>query len=109
LRIKPTAEAEKLQHPLRLRAGKTVRASFGDRHQTKLGGAPLLLQLELRQQLVSGAASCLRDRRVPSQIKYSLYQLLWQRVLLTHLFPIFDVKFGCFPVVARVGMHYGNG
>jgi hypothetical protein len=82
LRIKPTADAEKLQHPLRLRAGKTVRASFGDRHQTKLGGAPLLLQLELRQQLISGAASCLRDRRVPSQIKYSLYQLLWQRVLL---------------------------
>ena len=29
-----------------------------------------------------GAASCLREVRVPAQIKYSLYQLLWQRVLL---------------------------
>jgi hypothetical protein len=82
LRIKPTAGAEKVQHTLRLGGGKIVRANFGERYQTKLGGAPLLLQLELHQQLISGAASCLRDGRVPMAITYSLYQLLWQRVLL---------------------------
>jgi hypothetical protein len=82
LRIKPTAAVAKLQHTLRLGVGKNVKASFGERHQTRLGGAPLLLQLELHQELVNGAARCLRDSRLPSQIKYSLYQLLWQRVLL---------------------------
>lgn len=61
---------------------KSVKASFGERHQTKLGGAPLLLELELHQQLVGGAAACLRDWRMPLQVRYSLYQLLWQRVLL---------------------------
>lgn len=82
LRIKPTAEAEKLQHTLHLGKGKVIKAKFGERHQTKLGGAPLLLQLELCQQLVYGAATWLRDWRMPAQVKYSLYQLLWQRVLL---------------------------
>lgn len=82
LKIKPTAEAGKVQHALKLGRENVVKAKFGERHQTKLGGAPLLLQLELHQQLVWGAAASLRDWRVPSQIKYSLYQLLWQRVLL---------------------------
>lgn len=83
MKIKPTAETAKVQHTLRLGAGKMVKASFGERHQTKLGGAPLLLQLELHQQLIAGAAACLRDWRAPAQVRYSLYQLLWQRVLLT--------------------------
>ncbi len=82
MKIKPTAEAAKVQHTLGLGKEKIVRATFGERHQTKLGGAPLLLQLELHQQLVYGAAGCLRDWRVPTTIKYSLYMLLWQRVLL---------------------------
>lgn len=82
LKVKPTAEAKKLQHILHLGKEKIVKAMFGDRHQTKLGGAPLLLQLELSEQLVSGAAACLREWRMPGRIKFSLYQLLWQRVVL---------------------------
>src|SRR5438105_6205563 len=82
LKIKPTAEAGKLQHTLHLGREKTVKAMFGDRQQTKLGGAPLLLQLELTEQLVRGAAACLRDWRAPGQIQYALYQLLWQRIVL---------------------------
>ena len=82
MRIKPTDESGKVQHTLHLGKGKTVTAKFGERHQTKLGGAPLLLQLELHQQLVRGAAGSLREWRMPWQVKYSLYQLLWQRVLL---------------------------
>jgi len=82
LRVKTTAEAAEVQHQLHLSGGKIVKTSFGKRHQTKLGGAPLLLQLELHQLLVYGAARCLRDGRVPAQIRFSLYQLLWQRVLL---------------------------
>lgn len=82
LKIKPTAEAAKLQHTLRLGKEKIVTAMFGERQQTKLGGAPLLLQLELIEQLVQGAAACLRDWRVPTQVRFSLYQLLWQRVVL---------------------------
>lgn len=82
LKVKPTAEPAKLQHTLHLGREKIVKAMFGNRHQTKLGGAPLLLQLELSEHLVRGAAACLRDCRVLGQIKFSLYQLLWQRVVL---------------------------
>lgn len=72
----------KLQHILHFGKEKIVKAFFGEREQTKLGGAPLLLQLELRNQLVQGAAACLRDWRTGWNIKYSMFQLLWQRVLL---------------------------
>jgi Transposase DDE domain group 1 len=82
LRIKPTVEAKKVQHTLHLGKEKPVRAMFGERRQTKLGGAPLLLQMELNEGLVKGAAACLRDRRLCWQVKFSLYQLLWQRVVL---------------------------
>ena len=82
MKVKPTAESKKVQHYLQLGKGKTVLASFGECHQTKLGGAPLLLQLELNQGLAKGAAECLRDWRLPWQVRYSLLQLLWQRVLL---------------------------
>lgn len=82
LKIQSSVEGGKGQHILHLGKGKVVRAKFGEQHQTRLGGAPLLLQLELHQQLVQSAASVMRDWRVPSQVKYSLYQLLWQRVLL---------------------------
>ncbi|MGH2507909.1 MAG: transposase [Ktedonobacteraceae bacterium] len=82
MKIKPNAEAGKVQHSLQLGKGKIVKASFGERSQTKLGGAPLLLKLEMKLGLVRGASAYLRESRLPSQIKYSLYQLLWQRVLL---------------------------
>ncbi len=82
MKIKPIAGSANIQHVLQLGGNKVVQAMFGDRQQTKLGGAPVLLQLELTQQLVSGAAACLRDWRVPGQVKYSLFQLLWQRVVL---------------------------
>jgi hypothetical protein len=40
------------------------------------------LELELSEQLVAGAAACMRDSRLQSQVKFSLYLLLWQRVML---------------------------
>lgn len=82
LNRKPTASAANVQHGLRLGDDSLVKAKFGDRHQTKLGGAPLLLQLELSDRLVRGAADCLKDWRVSGAVKFSLYQQLWQRVLL---------------------------
>lgn len=82
MKIKPSVRGENVQHILHLGKERVVQAMFGDRQQTKLGGAPLLLQLELTEQLVSGAAACLRDRRAPGQVKYSLFRLLWQRVVL---------------------------
>jgi hypothetical protein len=82
LKIQPTPPHRKLQHPLRIGLGKVIKASFGNQAQTKIGGAPLLAELELTLQLVAGAAACLEDWRIHGQTKYSLYQLLWQRVLL---------------------------
>ncbi|HEY9789969.1 MAG TPA: transposase [Candidatus Obscuribacterales bacterium] len=82
LKIQTTPPAQKLQHTLRAGFGKVIKASFGDRQQTKIGGAPLLAELELTMQLVAGAAACLRDWRAPGQIDFRLYHLLWQRVLL---------------------------
>jgi Transposase DDE domain group 1 len=82
LKIQPTPTAQKLQHTLRAGLGKVIKASFGVQQQTRIGGAPLLAELELTMQLVAGAAACLRDWRAPGQINFRLYHLLWQRVLL---------------------------
>lgn len=79
---KPTSLAEKVQHRLRVGREKVVNASFGSQSQTKIAGAPLLLELELTESLVAGAAASLRDWRMPTQVKFSLYSLLWQRVML---------------------------
>lgn len=79
---KTNAKAAERQYILGLGKGKVVKALFGNRQQTRLGGAPLLLQLEKVTQLVKGAAECLRDWRMPGRSCYTLYQLLWQRVLL---------------------------
>jgi hypothetical protein len=74
---------EKVQHCLRSRVlGKQVVAVFGDEQQTKVGGACLLTEVEITNGLVAGAAKCLRDWRILSTTQFSLYQLLWQRVLL---------------------------
>jgi hypothetical protein len=82
VKTKPTAEPQKLQHVLRVGFGKVVKASFGTQQQTKIGGAPLLAEMELTLQLVAGAAASTRDWRAPAMVKFSLYRLLWQRVLL---------------------------
>jgi len=82
LTIKVTGNSKKKQHRLELGAEKPVNAGFGLRKMTKIGGAPLLLRLELGEQLVAGAAACLRDPRLSHQIKNKFFQLLWQRVLL---------------------------
>jgi len=82
LRVKISGPAQKVQHALVQGKQKFIRASFGKRHQTKLGGAPLMAQLEMNTGLIEGAVGVLRDPRLTSQTKYTLYQLLWQRVLL---------------------------
>jgi hypothetical protein len=82
LKIKRSADAANVQHRLSLSGNHPTIAGFGEHHQTKLGGAPLLLRLEQHLQLVFGAAAALRDTRLQWQIKHSMYHLLWQRVLL---------------------------
>lgn len=82
MRLKPSSEAEKLQHSLRLGKEKIIQASFGSKQQSRLGGAALLLKFELIEGVVAGAAACLKDWRLQSQVSFTLYQLLWQRVLL---------------------------
>lgn len=82
LKTKITAGLRKLQHVLRLGGEKPVSASFGEQSQTKIGGAPLLLELERTEGLVRGAAGSLRDWRYGPQVTFSLWKLLWQRVLL---------------------------
>lgn len=82
MKIKPTPSPTGVQHVLRVLKEKAVKAMFGPKEQSKIGGAALLLELEMTEQLVAGAAACLRDWRVPAQVKFSLFQMLWQRVLL---------------------------
>lgn len=82
MRVKPSSEAEKLQYSLRLGKERIVQAMFGTKQQSRIGGAALLLKFELIEGIVAGAAACLRDWRLQSQINFTLYQLLWQRVLL---------------------------
>lgn len=80
--VKPSSDAEKLQQYLRLEKEKVILASFGIKQQSRIGGAALLLKFELMEGLVAGAAACLLDWRLQSQVSFTLYQLLWQRVLL---------------------------
>ena len=82
MKIKATASQPGVQHVLRVLKDKAVKAMFGPKEQSKIGGAALLLELEKTEGLVAGAAACLRDPRVPAQVKFSLFQMLWQRVLL---------------------------
>ena len=64
MKIKGTGEYAKKQHRLRLGREKLVNARFGTQRMTRVGGAPLLLKIELAEQMVSGAAGCLTDRRL---------------------------------------------
>lgn len=82
MKIKGTGNAKKKQHLLNLGAKKRITAGFGLSKLTKIGGATLLSNLELAEQIVAGAASCLRDPRLGRQVKHKFIQLLWQRVLL---------------------------
>ena len=82
MKIKHSSEAAKLQHSLRLGKEKIIQASFGSKQQSRIGGAALLLKFELIEGIVGGAAACLLDWRLQSQVSFTLYQLLWQRVLL---------------------------
>jgi hypothetical protein len=82
LKIKPSGQSSKLQHNLVLDEQNFIQASFGKVQQTKLGGAPLLAKLEVKTGLVRGAADSMLDSRRRSQIKFSFFDLVWQRVLL---------------------------
>lgn len=82
LRTKPTAPATKVQHDIALDEQNFIRGWFGDVQQTRLGGAVLLAKLELETGLVRGAAESMRDSRLKSQIKFTMFDLVWQRVLL---------------------------
>ena len=80
--VKRTADAGSIQHTFAFGKKKLIRAFFGSEQQTRIGGAPLLLEFELTIGLVAGAAACMKDYRASGQVTYSLYQLLWLRVLL---------------------------
>lgn len=82
MKIKRTTPAMNVQHTFALATKNLVRAYFGEKSLTCIGGAVLLLEMELTYKIVCGAAACLRDWRSPSHISYSLLQILWQRVLL---------------------------
>jgi len=82
LKIKSSADATNVQHRFSLSGNHPTILGFGKYHQSKLGGAPLLLQLEQHLQLVFGASAALRETRLQWQTKHSIYQLLWQRVVL---------------------------
>lgn len=82
LKIKRTAHAAKVQHNIHLGDQSFIRASFGKVEQTKLGGAVLLAKLEKETGLVRGAAQSMIDPRNKSQIQFTLFDLVWQRVLL---------------------------
>ena len=83
MKEKTTLLVEKVQHCLRSASkGKPVKAFFGDEPQTKIGGGCLLWEVERSNGLIAGAARCLREWRLPSCINFSMFQLLWQRVLL---------------------------
>lgn len=83
MKTKSTPVVQKIQHALSVRLfGKPAKAYFGSEMQTKVGGAVLMAELEITKGFVAAAAKNLRDWRVLGSIKFSVYQMLWQRVLL---------------------------
>jgi hypothetical protein len=82
MKVKNTSQSPKVQDLFTLSNGKAVYGSFDGGHLTVVGGSPLLLMVEKMSHLVAGAAACVQEWRVPHLIKYKLWHLMWQRVLL---------------------------
>lgn len=78
---KVTAKQAPEQVYFRLRNDKPVEADCTGGRITGLGGLPLIGEQEISLGLIKGAAAAVIDRRV-GRIKYSMEQLILQRVLL---------------------------
>ena len=82
MKSKGTRSKKKAQELFGLSNGRTVYGSFDGGDLSVHGGAPLLSMVEQGSGYVKSAADCIRDWRTPHLVKYSLYEQVWQRVLL---------------------------
>jgi hypothetical protein len=63
-------------------SGGKVIGRFDGGDISYFGGLPLVAMLEQIYGLVQGFASCIKDKRRESHVTHTLFQLIWQRVLL---------------------------
>ena len=82
LRVKDSGTGKKVQELFSLSSGRTVVGSFDGGKLSTIGGAPLVYMVEQASGYVEAMAKCIKDWRWPHLIKYTIYQQLWQRVLL---------------------------
>jgi hypothetical protein len=82
LRIKSNEPKKKTQELFSLSSGRTVYGVFNGGKMSTVGGAPLLHMVEQSSRYVEAVSACIKDWRMPHLIKYSIYQQVWQRVLL---------------------------
>jgi hypothetical protein len=59
-----------------------VSGSFDGGKLSTIGGAPLVYMVEQASGYVALVANCIKDWRCAHLIKYTIYQQVWQRVLL---------------------------
>ncbi|NJL73602.1 MAG: IS1380 family transposase [Candidatus Competibacteraceae bacterium] len=82
MRNKSTEPKAKVQELFCSSSGKAVVGSFGAGLLSTFGGTPLIWMVELATGYVKQAAECIKDWRAPHLIKYKMFNLLWQRILL---------------------------
>ena len=82
MRIKDSGHRRKNQALFSLSNGKAVFGAFDGGKLSTVGGLPFLQMVEIESGLVRAAADCIVDDRRKNNITYTMYQLLWQRVLL---------------------------
>lgn len=82
LKVKSNDPGKKNQELFCLSNGKTVVGACDGGKLSTLGGAPLLWMVELASRYVEAVSACIKDWRVPHAITYTIFQQVWQRVLL---------------------------
>lgn len=82
MKIKSTSQAPKVQALFSLSNGKGVYGAFDGGKLSVVGGAPLLYLVEQTSNYIARVAECIRDWRAPHLIKFSMWSLIWQRVVL---------------------------
>lgn len=82
MKSKDSGSGNKVQELFSLSSGRSVSGSFDGGKLSTIGGAPLVYMVEQASGYVSKVAECIRDWRCPHLIKYTIYEQVWQRVLL---------------------------
>lgn len=85
---KVSGPSKKFQALFSLSNGVVVSGAFDGGKLSVVGGAPLVYMVEQASGYVQGVCEGIKDWRLPYLLKYTIFQQVWQRVLLLSLIHI---------------------